>query len=436
MTRLFLVITFLVSYNCSIAQQLYFPGNDNYQWQHIDPQLLGWQMQNVDTLYDFLEANNTKAFLVLKDGKIVLEKYFGTYTADSSWYWASAGKTLTSMLTGIAQNEGFLNIQSPANNYLGQGWTSCAIDKETKITILNQLTMTSGLNDMVADPYCTLPGCLTYISDAGSRWAYHNAPYTMLDEVIANATGMSFSSYFNSRIRNKIGMDGFWYKIGYNNVYFSSAYGMARFGLLMLANGKWNGDSIISDTSYFSSMIKPSQTLNPSYGYLFWLNGQPSYMLPYSQMIFNGPAFPEAPSDMYAAMGKNGQLINVVPSKGLIMVRIGDAPNSETEIANMFNNHIWYYLNKVIFGTNARIENAKVDNSFIVFPNPVDKELFIKNNTGILNYRITLIDTNRKIVFTDRKVNSIKTENLAAGNYFLIISGNGIRNRFLISVIH
>ena len=54
------------------------------------PESLGWKMNYVDSLYRFLEGENTKAFIVLKDGKIVLEKYFGTFTADIILIFAPA----------------------------------------------------------------------------------------------------------------------------------------------------------------------------------------------------------------------------------------------------------------------------------------------------------------------------------------------------------
>jgi len=57
-------------------------------------------------LRTYLDGNNTKAFLVLQDGRLVYEEYFEAFTRDSIWYWASAGKSLTAFLTGMAQQEG------------------------------------------------------------------------------------------------------------------------------------------------------------------------------------------------------------------------------------------------------------------------------------------------------------------------------------------
>ena len=86
-----------------IGQNIYFPPNNEDTWATTSLQEIGWCQQKVDTLLDYLENQNTEAFIILKDGKIVIEEYFGTFGKDSLWDWASAGKTLTACLTGIAQ---------------------------------------------------------------------------------------------------------------------------------------------------------------------------------------------------------------------------------------------------------------------------------------------------------------------------------------------
>ena len=131
-----------------------------------------------------------------------MKKYYGTFTQDSVWYWASAGKTLTGFTVGIAQQEGLLSINDQSSQYLGNGWTSCPAAKEALITVKNQLAMTSGLDDDVADPHCTIDTCLQYLADAGTRWAYHNGPYTRLDGVIEAATGQSLNAYITQKNQN------------------------------------------------------------------------------------------------------------------------------------------------------------------------------------------------------------------------------------------
>lgn len=364
-----------------VAQNLYFPPSSDTTWETISPTSLGWCTSEIDTLFKFLASTNTKAFLVLKDGRIAIEQYFGTFTRDSLWYWASAGKTLTAFVVGIAQQEGFLRLSDATSQYLGVGWTSCPPDKERLITIEHQLTMTSGLNDTVPDPHCTLPSCLQYLADAGTRWAYHNAPYTLLHRVVENATGLSFNQYFAEKIKNRIGMNGLWVPSGYNTIYISNARSMARFGLLMLNHGIWNTDTLMRDTSYFRRMTNTSQSLNLSYGYLTWLNGKDSYMLPRTQFVFPGPLAPHAPLDMYAAIGKNGQILNVIPSQQLVVVRLGNAQGSSPEVPTVYVNKIWRHLNRVICNQTAVEEGGSTPNTFAVlqnYPNPFNPTTTIR----------------------------------------------------------
>jgi len=302
-------------------------------------------------LYNFLEQQNSKAFIVLKDGKIVLEKYFGTFTQDSLWYWASAGKTLTSYLIGKAQEQGYLSINDTASKYLGVGWTNCTRQQEDSIAIRHQLTMTTGLDDGVTDNHCTDPGCLVYKATPGSRWAYHNAPYTLLEKVITQATGQNINVYTQSALKTRTGITGAWLTVDYDNVYYSKPRSMARFGLFIQNNCVWNTDTLLRDTVYKKAMLTTSQQLNYGYGYLWWLNGKGSYMVPTSQLILPGSYAPAAPADMYAAIGKNGQIISIVPSKGLVVVRMGNA--DQGEVPFLLCNSIWERLNYVMCNSTA-----------------------------------------------------------------------------------
>jgi CubicO group peptidase (beta-lactamase class C family) len=335
--------------NTSDTAKLYFPPTTGTTWQTTTVAALGWDQTQLNALYPYLESVGTKAFIILKDGKIVTERYFGTFTADSIWYWASAGKTVTAMLVGIAQHDGLIDINNKTSTYIGTGWTSEPLDKENLITVKNQLTMTSGLDDGVSDPDCTLPGCLVYKADAGTRWAYHNASYTILDSVIERATGMTFNAYFQQKLRNKIGMNGLWIKAPHsNNVYYSNARSMARFGLLMLNKGTWDGTPILADTNYFNSQVNTSQNLNLSYGYLTWLNGKASSMLPQTQIVFPVSIIPNAPADLYAALGKNDQKVYVVPSQKLVVIRMGNTAGGVNLAGDDFDNTLWGKLKVVI----------------------------------------------------------------------------------------
>jgi CubicO group peptidase (beta-lactamase class C family) len=334
------------------ASTPYFPPSSG-TWTTATPASLGWNEAAIPDLKTFLTNSNTRALIVLKDGKIVIEEYLGTqltggtFTASSVWYWASAGKTLTAALVGIANGDGKVSFDAKTSDYLGTGWTSLTPAQESKITVRHQLTMTTGLDDGVVDPDCTDKTCLAYKADPGTRWAYHNAAYTLLDGVIASGTGQTLTNYFTSKIGSAIGMDGFYQKSGaFNNVFYSTPRSFARYGLLLLNKGAWNGTSIIP-ANYFTLMVTSSQNINPSYGYLTWLNGKLSYMVPGSQLVIPGSMASNAPSDMFAAMGKNGQIINVVPSKGIVVIRMGDVPDTSS-VPYLFQNDLWGKLNSII----------------------------------------------------------------------------------------
>ncbi len=333
-------------------EAFYFPPNTG-NWQTANTDSLKWNASAIIDLYTLLEENKSRAFLVLQNGTIVLEKYWGkdvlninNFDATKAWYWASAGKTLTGFMVGKAQQEGYLSINDKTNKYLGNGWTSLTPTQEDKITVRHQLTMITGLDDGVANSDATKPSDLLYLVDAGTRWAYHNAPYTLLDTVVESATGQSFESYFNEKLQNQIGMDGQWLWVGNNHVYYSTARSMARFGILMQNNGLWENTRLI-DSAYLQQSVTKSQDINHAYGYLWWLNNSNSFMLPGSQIKFPGNYAPNAPKDMFAALGKNGQFLCIVPSLNLIMVRMGENPDNSL-VPVLFLDDIWEKLNSIL----------------------------------------------------------------------------------------
>ncbi len=427
-----LVIVTLAMANGAWAQPFYFPPTGgSTDWETMDPAVLGWCPDRIDSLYNYLDQHNSKAFLVLKGGKIVLEHYTGTFTADSLWYWASAGKTLKSTLVGIAQEEGFLDIDAPTSTYLGTGWTSETPAQEQLITVRHQLTMTTGLDDGVADQDCTDPSCLSYLADAGTRWAYHNAPYTLLGDVVTHATGMPYRQYFNEKIRDPIGMNGIWVPYGEVELYFSTARSMARFGLLALNHMVWGTDTILHDTAFFHAATTPSQTINLSYGYLWWLNGQPSYMLPQSQWIFAGPIIPDGPADMFCGLGKNNQLLNVVPSQNLVLVRMGNDPDPNTpSVSTIMNDRIWQLMGRL--DCNAGLSETSVT-SVRTWPNPCTDKVHVDLPQDMARARVSVKDALGRMVAEREGGGEIQVGSWAPGVYQVQVAGNGhkVVSRFL-----
>ena len=347
------LIVMLSFFNCSKDEPIdskpkdetvYFPPINSDIWETKPVADLGWNTNALQPLLSFLETKNTKSFIILYNGRIVLENYFNGHNNTAAWYWASAGKTLTATVSGIAQQEGSLNINNKVSDYLGTGWTNAPLAKENLITCKNLLSMTSGLDDSLGDDVA--PSNLQYVADAGTRWAYHNV-YVKMQDVVAAASKQTWNSYFNTKLRDKIGMSGLWLQTGGLSVYWSNTRSMARFGLLTYTKGKWENTQIVPE-SYLIEATNTSQNINQAYGYLWWLNGKSSYHLPQSEFQFNGKLIKNAPDDMVAALGKNDQKIYVVPSKKLVIIRMGDAGDGVNFGLSTFDDDLWAKINALI----------------------------------------------------------------------------------------
>lgn len=415
--RLFLPGAFLVIFASSGKAQTYFPPTFGMQWETINPSSLGWCQDSIDALYTYLETEQSDAFIVLKDGKIVLERFFGTYDVTSAQAWNSASKSLRAVLVGIAQEEGLIDIQNKTSDYLGQGWTNLPLNKEDLITVKDQLAMTSGLDEL--DFFCITPNCLNYVADAGTRWAYHNGPYLLLEDVIGSQSGVSFNVFTNTRLGQPIGMGGYWFTFLGNTTYVASARDMARFGWLVMNNGVWNGTTVLGDLNYINAMRTPSQALNPSYGYLWWLNGQSFYVNTAPTVVVPGMVSPNAPTDVYSAAGANGQFISISPSTGLIMIRQGAGTGNYTEFS--LHDEIW-----------KRIMNLDCTASLLasqgvevkVYPNPSVGSFHVEFSEDQESVHIELRNTEGKllleIVRSATKTIDLHTA-LSPGVYFLSI---------------
>ena len=119
---------------------------------------------------------------------------------------------------------------------------------------------------------------------------------------------------------------------------------MARFGLLINNRGTWDKQAILTDEAYFNAMMSTSQNLNQSYGYLWWLNGKSSSMMPGGQNVFPGSMAPNAPADLIMALGKDDKKIYIVPSLGLVVVRQGDDAGTSGVGPTAFDDIFWSKL--------------------------------------------------------------------------------------------
>lgn len=329
---------------------MYFPPITGNEWETTSTTSLNWDDIALEDLYTYLDEKNTKGFMILKDGKIVVERYFNGHTENANWAWFSAVKSLTATAVGVAQEEDFLNINNKTSDYLGNNWSSLTQEQQDLITVKQHLKMTSGLQNTPANFIawtCTEPICMQYNADAGTKWQYHQGAFTQLQNMLTQSTGLNYKEYIKTRILDNIGVSGSWNSLLGANIFSSNTRGMAKFGLLMSNKGTWD-ESIVFSENYFNEMTSTSQDLNKSYGYLWWLNGKESFMVPGLQTVNDGYLIPNAPADMIAALGAQDQKIYVVPSQNLVVVRSGNAAGLEELASSSFDNVLWEKINAVI----------------------------------------------------------------------------------------
>lgn len=196
------------------------------------------------------------------------------------------------------------------------------------------------------------------------------------------------------------------------HVFVSKPRAAARFGLLMLNNGVWNGDSLLKSRDYFDSMTTSSQSMNPAYGRLFWLNGKDMLMIPGSTLRLPITLNEEAPADMYSALGKNDQKIYVVPSQNLVIVRMGNDPGDGLLGPSSFDTELWRHINRwrqVPTGIHA------INATLSAYPNPCSNYLMMDKEAEMAE----LFDLQGNSIDIKQEGSRIDTSTLPNGMYIL-----------------
>ena len=329
------------------AGGLYFPPAEDAKWQRIAPAKAGWSASALDSAIEFAGTRRSTAVVILYRGKILAERQWDAAkqvgeafrfekTSDGQTLEdvASAQKSVAAQLFGIAQRKGLIKLDDPASKFLGAGWSKTSPEQEKQITMRHLLTMTSGLTDG-----------LEYEAAPGSKWRYNSIAYQKVMRALAKASGKSENELTREWLTGPIGMaHSSWRERG--NMpgllgFMSTARDMARFGLLIEAGGVWKGKTVIEDRAYLRDSLRPSQELNPSYGYLWWLNGRASVSPSGAR---SAKLVPTAPDDLVAALGALGRKIYVVPSLEIVATRTGD--NSELRGESRFDEEFWKLLMK------------------------------------------------------------------------------------------
>jgi len=338
-----ILISVLTFYIVAQTEDKYWPTDE---WLVSTPEEQGMESQQIARMYDYIEDHriNVQSLLILRNGYIIDEHYLQYYKIIESQTYGnysdlfnqirdgrlhalwSCTKSILSVLVGIAIDKGFIsNLNQTFFSIFPDKWKSI-YNNETKmnITIEHLLTMTSGFQWEEGVDFFTHWSDANYsldyilkknlVANPGKIFNYSSGDSQLISAILQNKTGLKTSEFARQYLFNPIGVeddDWDWDEVTWEwgeglleNITFGgfglymTPRAMARFGLLCLNNGNWNGTQIVSEE--WVNLITTIHVHNPKYGYLFWLN--PHY---------------------YYAAGFLGQRIFVIPDKQIIVVFTG-----------------------------------------------------------------------------------------------------------------
>ena len=266
----------------------------------------------------------TRSVIVIYKNKIIAEKYADGFNKNSKILGWSMTKSLTATYFGILQKQGKFDILKPAPI---KEW---ATDERSKITTNDLLHMNSGLeweedygkiSDVTKMLFIEEDMTKSQINKPlvgkpNNTWNYSSGTTNLLSGILRKQfnTHQSYLDFWYSNLLDKIGMNSAIVETDMTGNFVGSSYGWAttrdwaKFGLLYLHKGNWNGEQIF-DESWAKYVSTPTNTSNGQYGAQFWLNA--------------GGRFPNAPKDMFYASGYQGQMVAIFPSHDLVIVRMG-----------------------------------------------------------------------------------------------------------------
>ncbi len=270
------------------------------------------------------KEKRSRAVLVIYKDKIIAEKYDRGFSKTSKILGWSMTKSLTSAMFGVLEQQGKFDINKPAPIL---EWKN---DDRKLITTHNLLQMNSGLEwledyDAISD----VTKMLFLATDMGkeqqdkpalfkpnTHWNYSSGTTNLLSKILRGQfqTHQEYLDFWYKDLIDKIGMHSMLVETDMVGNYVGSSYAWAtardwaKFGLLYLHQGKWNGMQIFSE-NWVKYTATPTPTSNKNYGAQFWLNA--------------GGYYPDAPRDMYYCSGYQGQMVAIIPSMDLVIVRMG-----------------------------------------------------------------------------------------------------------------
>ena len=292
-----------------------------------------WSGADFAELDDFLAAADTEAFRIVEQAEVIHE----WYRTDSSYGRdiASAQKSVLSLLVGRAIAEEAFGLDTEIDTVLGAGWTSHG--ESAGVTVRQLLSMTSGLDDQFA-----------VIAPPGTTWRY-SAAFAALFDVLTTTTGHDLGAIADDWLFAPVGA-------ATARFYRRRSDQFAPIGLFATVSDLTAiGQTVLDRTqpglpdSWLDASLSTSQPYNEAYGYLWWLNGQESYLLPGPALVARpGPLVPSAPPSMVAALGKDDQKLYLVADLGLAVARLGGKAVSETQLArSSFDEDLWQLLSRM-----------------------------------------------------------------------------------------
>jgi CubicO group peptidase (beta-lactamase class C family) len=282
-------------------------------------------------------SRRTRSILVIYDGKIVGEKYAEGFTKDSRQIGWSMTKSITNALVGILVKQGKLDVAQPAPIAT---WEK---DDRKKITLNDLLHMSSGL-DWVEN-YSGPSGATNmlfkkkdmglYASEAplkdepGKKFYYSSGTTNIISHIVRQTIGdENYYRFPSVELFSKLGIYSMVIEPDAGGTFVGSSYSFAtardwaRFGLLYLNDGVWNGERILPEGWVKYSSTPTEGALMGQYGAQFWLNagapGNPSKR-----------TYPDVPTDLFWADGYEGQSVFILPSKKLVVVILSQSSGNK-----------------------------------------------------------------------------------------------------------
>jgi len=315
--------------------------NPTGAWEQRPAAELGLDAVKLQQALDWSIPHTGISTAVYRHGCLAGQSSIDPITANVPLDGWSMTKSVTSMLVGRAATLGRLDVDQPIESLVPQADVAHA-----KLTPRELLTMTSGLHgNYVRDFLLPLPDrvcdalALPFDHPPGTTWRYAQTTLDLLLYVVERATGQDIQAFAQQELFGRVGIPaGSWIwerdPHGHTNAWAHLHMvngGWARLGQLMLQNGRWNGEPLIS-TEYIRRALDRVAD-NPAYGFLFWLNGGDWWRVPDVEGPDGGTGsvISSGPPDMFMMVGLGEQRTFIIPSRDLVIVRIGERGSHEAD---------------------------------------------------------------------------------------------------------